>query len=116
MDGNAGNVANLISVTSGTIGAEHELRHHDSSVAPLRTREFKIIAFLVNYIGKRGFVPCMKEIQACCDYPNRTLIARSLKKLKAHGLIQIEGQAIRTIRLSERAVVMVGSNQNGEKP
>lgn len=107
--------ANQECVTSGSIGGERSNAPNRCTVAtaPLRTRELKILSFVANYISTKGFVPTMKELQSCCGHPNRTLILRSLEKLRRHGLIKIEGQSIRTIRLCKGAIVMVGQ-PNGE--
>jgi SOS-response transcriptional repressor LexA len=61
----------------------------------------RIYAYIVAYIGERGFAPSFKEIAAGCHF-SRASILRHLDKLEAWGWIAREPGVARSITLARR--------------
>lgn len=82
-------------------------------LAPLRQTDHRLLSFLSKYITEAGETPPMKVMQRACLNRSRFQITRALEKLRRHGLIDMQGQSIKTIRLVPRAMTVVGK-PNGE--
>lgn len=72
-----------------------------SALPPLTGRQLLILAFIIDFIERRGFPPNLREICAGVGLQSPSTMAYQLRELEAKGRIQVAPGTARGIKVLE---------------
>jgi len=67
-------------------------------------REYRVLEFIGTYIRLKGFAPSMQDIATGLDLRSRSNIHRIVHNLRRQGLIKMNPNKVRTMKVVDKSV------------